>query len=341
MNKNKSLIGNRITRLAILKVACTIAMTAVAGPLLAQEPMQQSPTVKGPRVWLDMDQKEIDDAYDQSVWAPNQQHIAKRRALASERTLARIGLPERVAYGSTEIEKLDIYKTKRANAPIQVFIHGGAWRSGSARNSASQAEMFINAGAHYVALDFAAVQNVGGNLMTVADQVRRAVAWVYKNAASFGGDPNRLYVSGHSSGAHLAGVVLVTDWKKDFGLPVEVVKGGLCSSGMYDLKPVRLSARSNYVKFDDATEQALSSQRHLEKLNAPVIVSHGTLESPEFQRQAGDFAAAMKAAGKPVRFIVGEGYNHFEMPETLGSPYDLLGRAVLEQMKLVVDQERK
>jgi len=341
MNKNKSLIGNRITRLAILKVACTIAMTAVAAPLFAQQPTQQSPTVKGPRVWLDMDQKEIDDAYDQSVWAPNQQHIAKRRALASERTLARIGLPERVAYGSTEIEKLDIYKTKRANAPIQVFIHGGAWRSGSARNSASQAEMFINAGAHYVALDFAAVQNVGGNLLTVADQVRRAVAWVYKNAASFGGDPNRLYVSGHSSGAYLAGVVLVTDWKKDFGLPVEVVKGGLCSSGMYDLKPVRLSARSNYVKFDDATEQALSSQRHLEKLNAPVIVSHGTLESPEFQRQAGDFAAAVKAAGKPVRFIVGEGYNHFEMPETLGSPYDLLGRAVLEQMKLVVDQERK
>jgi arylformamidase len=261
--------------------------------------------------------------------------------LTNERTLARIGPPERVAYGPTEIEKLDVYKTKRANAPIQVFIHGGAWRSGSARGSASYAETFINAGAHYVALDFVAVQNAGGSLMTVADQVRRAVAWVYKNAASFGGDPNRLYISGHSSGGHLACVVLVTDWRKEFGLPADTVKAGLCSSGMYDLKPVRLSARSNYVKFDDATEQALSSQRHIDKLNAPVIVSHGTLESPEFQRQARDFAAAVKAAGKPVQLIVGEGFNHFEIPETLGNPYGLLGRAVLEQMKLVGDQETK
>jgi len=105
-------------------------------------------------------------------------------------------------------------------------------------------------------------------------------------------------------------------------------------SGMYDLKPVRLSKRSAYVKFTDEMEQALSTQRHLGKLNAPIIVSHGTLESPEFQRQARDFVAAVKAAGKPVELIVGEGYNHFEMPETFGNPYGLLGRAALEQMKL-------
>jgi arylformamidase len=65
-----------------------------------------------------------------------------------------------------------------------------------------------------------------------------------------------------------------------------------------------------------------------------VIVAYGTYETPEFQRQARDFAAAMKAAGKPVTLVVGEGYNHFEMPETLGNPYGVLGRAVLEQMKL-------
>jgi len=170
--------------------------------------------------------------------------------------------------------------------------------------------------------------------MPMADQVRRAVAWVYKNAASFGGDPNRIYVSGHSSGAHLAGVVLTTDWKKEFGLPSDILKGGLLISGMYDLKPVRLSARSNYVKFDDAMEQALSSQRHLDKLSAPLIVAHGTLETPEFQRQTREFAAAVKAAGKPVELIVCEGYNHFEMAETFGNPYGLTGAAVLRQMQL-------
>ena len=75
------------------------------------------------------------------------------------------------------------------------------------------------------------------------------MAWVYRNAFRFGGDPNQLYVSGVSSGAHLASVVLTTDWQKDFGLPIDTVKGGLCGSGMYDLYPVSMSARSNYVTF--------------------------------------------------------------------------------------------
>ena len=109
-------------------------------------------------------------------------------------------------------------------------------------------------------------------------------------------------------------------------------------SGMYDLKPVRLSKRSNYVKFTDEIEQALSTQRHLDKLNTPIILAHGTLESPEFQRQTRDFAAAVKAAGKPVQLIVAEGYNHFELPETFGNPYGLMGRAALEQMKLTPTQ---
>lgn len=82
------------------------------------------------------------------------------------------------------------------NAPIHVFIHGGAWRGGLAKDSAYPAEMFVTAGAHYVVPDFVWVQNAGGSLMPIADQLRRAVAWVYKNAASFGGDPSRLYLSG-------------------------------------------------------------------------------------------------------------------------------------------------
>jgi arylformamidase len=290
--------------------------------------------VKGPLVWLDMDQKELDDAYDQSVYAPNQPLIALRRKLASEAALKRLGQPERVAYGPTEIEKLDIYKTRRLNAPINIFIHGGAWRNGQAKDSAYLAEMFINAGAHFVAPDFVQVQDAGGSLMPMAQQVRAAVAWVYKNAARFGGDPNQIYITGHSSGAHLSGCALVTDWQKDFGLPANIIKGGLVISGMYDLKPVRLSKRSEYVKFTDEIEDALSSQRHLDKLNAPIVVAYGSQETPEFQRQNREFAAAVKAVGKPVELIVGEGFNHFEMQETIGNPYGIGGRAALKMMGL-------
>ena len=112
------------------------------------------------------------------------------------------------------------------------------------------------------------------------------------------------------------------------------MKGGLCSSGMFDLKPVCLSARRRYLACTAEMEEALSSQRRLDRLNAPVIVTYGTLETPEFQRHSRDFAAAVRAAGKPVQLLVGEGYNHFEIIETLANPYGLLGRAVLEQMQL-------
>jgi arylformamidase len=202
------------------------------------------------------------------------------------------------------------------------------------------AEMYLAAGAHFVIPDFVWVQDAGGSLMTMADQVRRAVAWVYKNAASFGGDPSRLYLSGHSSGGHLGGVVVTTDWRREFGLPADIIKGALLISGMYDLKPVRLSKRSQYVKFDDPTEEELSAQRHLDRLNAPLVIAYGTLESPEFQRQSRDFAAAVKAAGKPVELIVGEGFNHFEMQETMANPFGLGGRAALEMMKLSIGDKQ-
>ena len=309
---------------------------AVGGAAFAQQPgpVPPGPRAKGPRVWLDLDQAELDAAYDQTVWAPNREQLVRRYATQSDAVRARLGAPRRFAYGAAPVEGLDLYAAGRVSAPINVFIHGGAWRAGLAKNYAFPAELFVRAGAHFVVPDFAVVQDVGGSLMPMADQVRRAVAWVYRNARGFGGDPDRLYVSGHSSGAHLAGVVLTTDWPRDFNLPADMVKGGLCSSGMYDLKPVRKSARNAYVKFTDETEQALSAQRHLDTLTAPVIVAHGTLESPEFQRQARDFAAALTAAGKPVRLLVGEGYNHFEIIETLGTPYGHLGRAALELMKL-------
>lgn len=324
----------RLARRDFLAAGAAVAATAFANPVCAQQPAPADARVKGPRVWMDMDQAELDAAYDQSVYAPNLPQVVKRYATNSEAVRAHLGAPRRFAYGPTPIEGLDVYPTRRRNAPINIFIHGGAWRGGMAKDSAYPAELFVGAGAHYVVPDFINVLEAGGNLMPIADQVRRAVAWVRRNAKSFGGDPERIYVSGHSSGAHLAGVVLTTDWRRDFSLPADTVKAGLLCSGMYDLKPARLSARSSYVKFTDEVEAALSSQRHLDKLVAPVIVAYGTLETPEFQRQSRDFAAALSAAGKPVQLLVGEGYNHFEMPETLANPYGLLGRAVLKQMRL-------
>ena len=310
------------------------AAAAVAGPARAEDSAPKAQRTKGPRVWLDMDQAELDDAYDQSVYAPNGRQISARNASNSELTRQRLGPPRRVAYGPSEIEKLDIYIARRANAPINVYIHGGAWRGGNARDHGYAAEMFVGAGAHFVVPDFVKVQDAGGSLFAMVEQVRRAVAWTYRNAASFGGDANRLYVSGRSSGAHLGGVVAITDWKKDFGLPADTVKGYTLSSGMYDLRAPRLSKRGNYVKFTDEMEQALSTQRHLDRIVAPIVLVYGSLETPEFKRQTREFAEALKNAGKQVKLVYAEGYNHYEIAETIANPYGFVGRAILEQMAL-------
>jgi arylformamidase len=320
--------GDLMSRRTMIGAA---AATVVPAGVVAQP---AGPHVKGPRVWLDMDQKELDDAYDQAVYAPNRDQLNRRRASESERVRARLGEPTRIAYGATPHEMLDIYPAPRRNAPIMVFVHGGAWRAGRARDSSYGAEPFVRAGAHFVVLDFINAIESGGDLMAMIEQVRRGIAWTVRNAASFGGDAGRLYVTGHSSGAHLGGCVLITDWEKDFGLPPDTVKGATLCSGMYDLKPVRLSKRSEYVKFTDAMEEALSTQRHLDRIRCPVTLLHGTLETPEFQRQSREFAAALKAAGKPVRLIVAENYNHFEIGETLNNPYGPFGSAALEMMHL-------
>ena len=280
------------------------------------------------KVFLDYDQAALDRAYDQTQWAANQQEVIARRVAAADAVRARLGPPQRFAYGPTPIEALDVFTSTRAGgAPIMVFLHGGAWRAGDARSQAFAAEAFVHAGAHFVVPDFAVVMDVGLDGMVA--QVRRAVAWVAEHAASFGGDATRIYVGGHSSGAHLAANVLVTDWARDFGLPADVVKGGLCTSGMYELAPVRLSARSAYVKFDDRIERELSPIRHLSRLRCPVVVAYGTHDSPEFQRQAREFAEALRAVGRLQELVVGVGLNHFELPETLADPESALGRAAL------------
>src|SRR5262245_22930356 len=206
---------------------------------------------RGPLVWLDMDQEALDDAYDQAVYAPNYALVLARRVANGARARAALGDPLRLAYGAAEMEGLDVYRTTCANAPINVFIHGGTWRNGRSADFTYLAELFVNAGAHCVILDFSNIDDVGGNLMVLAKQVRSAVAFVYRNVQHFDGDRNRIYVSGHSSGGHLAGCVVTTDWSKEFGLPKDVVKGALLASGMYDLEPVRLSKRSKYVMFTD------------------------------------------------------------------------------------------
>ncbi|MFU1926539.1 alpha/beta hydrolase [Bordetella hinzii] len=321
-----SLTGSGPARRTFLAAGAALAGAALAGPLRANPP-----DVKGKAVWRDMDQAALDKAYDQAAWAPNIETLIARCETNTEVARRRIGAPRKIAYGPGAYETLELTAAKPQGAPVHIFIHGGAWRGSSAAQWGFMAENFVAHGMHYVAPDFINVLQAGGSLVPMAQQVKQSIAWVYRNAKSFGGDPQRIYLSAHSSGAHLAGVALTTDWEAEFGLPGNIVKGAVLVSGLYDLKPVRLSSRSSYVAFDDAVEEALSPQRHLKRLQTPLVLVHGMLETPEFIRQTRDFGAAVARAGHAVEVISGPEYNHIEIVETLGNPFGLAGQAALKQ----------
>ena len=281
-------------------------------------------------VFLDYSQEALDKAYDQREWAPNAAEIIKRYTTDSA-AIRKQYPPKTESYGKSDPETLDIFAPAGAkNMPVMVFIHGGAWRILGKDDSSAPAPTFINNGCLYVALNFAGIPAV--NLPEMADQCRKAMLWLHANVAKFGGDPSRIFLSGHSSGGHLCAVLLTTDWAS-LGGPADLIKGGVAMSGMYELFPVMLSARSSYVKVSKADIAALSPLRHLDKLNCPVVVVNGDRESPEFQRQAAEFSTVLAGMGALKGRFVLAGKNHFEVPEELNGANNELSKAVLAMMK--------
>jgi len=285
------------------------------------------------RVYLDYTQAELDRAYDQRAWAPNADAVIRRYATESAATRAQFKHHYAVAYGPHAEETLDIFPAAQRGAPVHIHVHGGSWRHLSKDDESFLARTFVPAGACLMVLNFSTIPAV--RLPDMIAQLRRAIAWIHANAADYGGDPARLHLSGHSSGAHMAGVLLHTDWPAlGLGLPADVLKSGLVVSGMYDMRPVMQSARSSYVRLSAAEVLELSAILHIERVRAPLTVVYGGLETPEFQRQAQSFAAALEAAGKPVKLLRIDGVNHFEILELLGDAATPLARAALETMGL-------
>jgi len=286
-------------------------------------------------VFLNYTQAELDKAYDQRNWAANAEAVIASYGTKSREVKSRLKfVTER--YGASEDETLDLYPPDmpagdgKPGAPMHVFVHGGGWRQLTKDESAFAAPAFVENGAIYVALNFAVIPKA--RVPEMVEQTRRAIVWLVRNAWGFGGDPERLYLSGHSSGGHMAACLLTTDWRA-YGIGEAPFKAGICASGMYDLGPVMLSARSSYVKIDKAEEAALSPMRHLDRVHCPIVVAYGDAESPEFKRQARDFAAALKAKVRPKSQLVEcTGMNHFEVALSLADPEGVLGKIALGQI---------
>jgi arylformamidase len=219
------------------------------------------------KVYLHYTQAELDRNFDQRSWVSNALEVIERYPVLAAATRKKLKREADVSYGPTPDEVLDIYPAGKLNAPTQVFIHGGAWRNFTKDDYGFTAEAFVPHGINTVMVNFAKVLQVP--LPEMAAQVHRAIGWVCRNVGRWGGDPSRIYVSGHSSGAHLAATALVRGWTEE-GLPETVIRGAHLISGPYDLEPVLLSARSSYVKLTKEEEGALSPILHVAGIRCPV-----------------------------------------------------------------------
>ena len=293
--------------------------------------MPTGPSRETDAVFLDYTQAELDAQYDQPRWNPNGQATVASYTTLTEAARQLLGSPETHRYGDGPAEMLDLYRTDRPNAPIHVFVHGGAWRHLGRGDSGFAAPSFVTAGAHFVALEFSLLP--GPDLTDVLAELQRAIAWLFGNAATFGGDPTRIHLSGHSSGAHMAACLLVADWSH-YAVPPDVLRSCLLVGGMYDLAPVRLSCRNDYVRLTAETESQLSPQRHLNKLACPVALFRGERESPEFARQTDEFATTVAPAGHLVCHEIVTGRGHLEVALDLADPESRVGRMALQLMEL-------
>ena len=292
------------------------------------------------------DQAGLDAQYNNRARVPEHADIHAGYQAQADAVLADFDTRLDVSYGPSAEETLDIYLPKPAppasakegaptgGMPINVFLHGGYWFSRHKNDYRFLARGMIPSGAALIVVNYALVPSV--DLDEVVRQCRAAIAWTYRNAVDFGGDPNRLFVSGHSAGGHLTAMMMTTVWPAlGDDLPGNIIKGGCALSGIFDLTPIPLSYMQETLQFTPDQVARNSPVTLSPSTKAPLIVGVGGDESEEFIRQSQVFAEHWGAPGAIECWMMTlEGINHFTILGEFADPKNVLTQAVLQQMGL-------
>ncbi|MGY8991386.1 MAG: alpha/beta hydrolase [Rhodospirillales bacterium] len=262
---------------------------------------------------------ELQHQYDTRAGVPGiEEMVVKRPKMAAAYRAGSSNAKLNVAYGTREKETLDLFLPENAsNAPVQLFIHGGYWTMMDKDDFSFVAKPYVDAGAIVAVANYDLCPTV--SLPGIVEEMRRCLAWLYKNAASFGGNPDQLHISGHSAGGHLTGMMLATDWPAfDTAVPVDVIKSAVPMSGIYDLEAMRHIKLQELIALDEATAR-VNSPMFLDVKNVvPTLVAVGGGESDEFHRQSLHYVEHLKGAGADVTYMDCPGLYHSSLvTETL------------------------
>lgn len=257
--------------------------------------------------WRDW-QHDIERQFNPRAWATDveAQHALRGRLSAAARV--RLKGEFDVSYGDTPRQALDIYAAGDGTAPIVVYLHGGYWRVGEKEKQAVLAEPLVQAGFPVVMLGTDLCPAV--SLDTIVEQVMRGIVWTANNAQRIGGDGRRIYLYGHSAGAHLAAMGLAEDWRRH-GLPADLICGATLVSGIYDVEPVLHISVNDLIRLTADRVNALSPQFHPPRHPLPLVLAAGAEEAPGWVAQTREYAALCERAGCRVEVIVVPHEGHF------------------------------
>lgn len=275
-------------------------------------------------------QEALDLEYDMRRRCP---HFAETFAAMAEhnaRTIERFECRLDVAFGDSAGEKLDIWPGRGAS-PILLFIHGGYWRAFDKDMFRFVAERFAEAGAMVVLNNYDLCPNV--TMDEITRQNRAALAWIWRNAGRFGGDPGRIHVTGHSAGGHLTAMLMATDWQA-WGVPFDVVNGAVPLSGLFDLEPLRLAYLNADLRMDEEVCRRNSPIHHIPEQLPPTVVAVGGGETDEFRRQSRIYVDACRARGFPVSYLEVGDFDHVNVAGEYRNRLSPLTAALFAQMGL-------
>lgn len=254
-------------------------------------------------------------------------------------------------YGAGQNESLDVFVARQkmvveqGGAPVLVFLHGGYWRSLDKKDFSFVAPPFTQAGACVVVPNYALCPGAPGQPVTIPDivlQSVKALVWVYRHIAQYGGDPQRITVVGHSAGGHLAAMLAACVWQAVAAdLPVTLVKNYLSLSGLFELETI---AKTPYLQDSLKLTAAQVKQSSPAWLPAPKIEAGKTRrgqlyavcggdESAEFLRHNALIQKAWGTTAAPVSEPL-PGLNHFSILEALLQPGQRLNRLAFELLGL-------
>ena len=287
-----------------------------------------------PIVYRGMTANQISEGYDDNLTIPNFTSLLQENRERAKVLKDKLNPVQDVAYGKESIQKLDIYAPKDAKElPVLIDIHGGGWTAGSKNPRAIPAEAIMSQGVIWVPIDYGLAPEYG--MEDMISHVRSAIGWIYKNIAQYGGDPARLYISGQSSGGHLAATTLMPNWHEAFGVPDNVIKGIIALSGIYDLDGLIFSSKNETQQtLQLTTEEArrFSPFYHLPKKSISSIIAYGDKEPLLYAREAKGYAEELENTGHKVSLIEVPDANHFDMINTLAISDGHLFKAVMKMI---------